>query len=81
MNRKHVGSVVLVSAAFWLAGCDTQDSTAPAAAPAARVITPGLPETVRILAASRHIGPLASPVVRALRLRSGQASVPATAVG
>ena len=74
MNTKHVASAVLVSAAFWLAGCDTQDSTAPAAAPAARVITPGLPETVRILAASRHIGPLASPLpVRPALVTLGQA--------
>jgi cytochrome c peroxidase len=65
MSRARVAfswSLGLTFAVLGLAGCGSDNPTAPEpGSSTALVFTPGLADTVRMLAAGRHIGPLASP--------------------
>lgn len=78
MWRSINGSRTLIGimlAGITLAGCGTDNSTAPASGPnLSRTASPGLADTVRLLAAGRGIGPLASPPpVRPALVALGQA--------
>ncbi len=75
MTRQHLVGGTIVIATICLAGCTTDQTTEPGpGSGTAKAITPGLTETVRALAVSRHIGPLKSPLpVRPALVTLGQA--------
>ena len=72
-GNQLVGGTIVI-ATILLAACTDQTTGPGSGSGNSKSIIPGLPETVRILAASRHIGPLPSPPpVRPALVTLGQA--------
>jgi cytochrome c peroxidase len=74
MTRSQLVGETMVIATILLAGCGDQTTGPGSGSGNSKAITPDLPETVRVLAVSRHIGPLQTPPpVRPALVTLGQA--------